>query len=52
MLLLGAGAKKRNCFMKELIRFSALVTVILFAGCGRSPQKESKADGAGSDQLT
>ena len=38
--------------MKELIGISALITVILFAGWGRSPQKGSKADGAGSDQLT
>ena len=38
--------------MKHIITSSALITVILFAGCGRSPQEGSKADGAGTNQLT
>ena len=38
--------------MKRIITASALITVVLLAGCERSPQKGSKADGAGSDQLT
>ncbi len=38
--------------MKELIGVSALITLILFAGRERSPQKGSKTDGTGSDQLT
>ena len=38
--------------MKDIITSSALITVILFAGCGRSPQKGSEADGTGTNQLT
>ena len=38
--------------MRRIITATGLITAILFAGCERSPQKESKADGAGSEQLT
>ena len=38
--------------MKKIITASVSVTFILFAGCERSPQKGSRADGMGTNQLT